>query len=69
MTDEELLKRVREGDREAFGELTLRYAKPVTLMILRILKDKEDAKDISQQVFLRVYERLPLFPTGPSFKA
>jgi len=68
MTDEELLNCVRAGDREAFCRLVDKYAKPLTMMILRMVKDREDARDISQHVFLRAYERLPHLLNPSSFK-
>ena len=68
MTDEELVNSAREGDRDAFNILVERYAKPLTMMILRMVKDAEDARDISQHVFLKAYERLPLFRNSSSFK-
>jgi len=68
MTDEELVNCARAGDRKAFCALVEKYAKPLTMMILRMVKDKDDAMDISQQVFLKTYERLSLFRNSSSFK-
>ena len=68
MTDEELVRCVRAGDRDAFAILVERYAQPLTMMILRMVKDQEDARDISQHVFLKAYERLPVFRNSSSFK-
>lgn len=68
MTDEELVNRVRAGDKDAFCRLVDKYAKPLTIMILRMVQDKEDARDISQHVFLRAYERLPDLLNSSSFK-
>jgi RNA polymerase sigma-70 factor (ECF subfamily) len=68
MTDEELVKEFRKGNREAFAELVNRYSRPVTMMILRIIRDTEDAKDISQSVFLKAYEGLSGFMMASSFK-
>jgi RNA polymerase sigma-70 factor, ECF subfamily len=68
MTDEELVSCAQKGDREAFSKLIEKYAKPLTMMILRMVKDKEDARDISQQVFLKAYEHLSLFKNSSSFK-
>ncbi len=68
MNDEELVKEFRKGNREAFGELVNRYSRPLTMMILRIIRDTEEAKDISQSVFLKAYEGLSGFMMASSFK-
>jgi len=68
MNDEELVKRFRGGDREAFGELVQKYSRPLTVMILRIVRDEEEARDVSQTAFLRAYEGLPRFLLASSFK-
>jgi RNA polymerase sigma-70 factor, ECF subfamily len=68
MTDEELVIRAQKGDRDAFTKLIDKYSRPLTMMILRMVRDKEDARDISQQVFLKAYEHLPLFKHSSSFK-
>lgn len=68
MTDDELVDCLRSGDREAFCTVVEKYAKPITMMILRMVKDQEDALDISQQVFLKAYENIPFFLKGSSLK-
>ena len=68
MTDADLLKEFRKGNRDAFSGLVERYSKPITMMILRMVRDLEEAKDISQTVFLKAYEGLPTFLMASSFK-
>jgi RNA polymerase sigma-70 factor (ECF subfamily) len=68
MDDSELVKEFRKGDKEAFSELVRRYSKPLTMMIIKIVRDKEDARDISQNVFLKAFEGLPRFMMASSFK-
>ena len=50
-----LMLRVREGDTEAFAELQRRYAGRVYGYFCRQLKDRGDAEDLTQEVFLRLY--------------
>jgi RNA polymerase sigma-70 factor (ECF subfamily) len=57
-SDGALVRRCREGDRRAFADLVTRYEKPVYNAALRMLHDREDARDITQAVFLKVYEHL-----------
>jgi RNA polymerase sigma-70 factor (ECF subfamily) len=68
MTDEELVKEFRKGSTEAFSELVRRYSRPLTMTILRLIRDEEEAKDISQKVFLKIFEGLPRFMMASSFK-
>jgi RNA polymerase sigma-70 factor (ECF subfamily) len=53
-----LVQRCREGDRRAFETLVDRYQKPVFNAALRMLRNPEDARDVAQTVFLKVFEHL-----------
>jgi RNA polymerase sigma-70 factor, ECF subfamily len=53
-----LALRCREGDRHAFEQLVLRYQKPVFNVALRMLHDRQDAMDVAQTTFLKVFEHL-----------
>jgi RNA polymerase sigma-70 factor (ECF subfamily) len=55
-SDEELMLRVKVGDREAFNSLMGRYEKPVMNMVYRYLQDYDVAQDLMQETFLRVYK-------------
>jgi RNA polymerase sigma-70 factor (ECF subfamily) len=55
-TDEELMLRVRDGDREAFNTLMDRFERPVLNIIYRYLQDYDAAQDLMQETFLRVYK-------------
>jgi len=68
MNDADLIMEFRKGSGEAFSELVDKYSRPLTMMILRMVRDQEEAKDISQTVFLKVYEGLPRFMLASSFK-
>jgi RNA polymerase sigma-70 factor, ECF subfamily len=68
MTDADLVAQFRQGNGEAFSELVRRYSRPITIMILRMVRDPEDAKDLSQEVFLKAYEGIPRFMSASSFK-
>jgi RNA polymerase sigma-70 factor (ECF subfamily) len=56
--DEVLVERCRSGDRAAFTALVLRYQRPIYNAAFRILGNAEDASDITQQVLLKIAERL-----------
>lgn len=51
----ELVKRVQARDQLAFGEIVDRYQSKVFSIIFGILRNRNDAEDIAQQVFTKVY--------------
>ena len=64
--DAQLLQRFREGDREAFTELVIRYQKPIYNAAFWVVRKAEDASDVTQTVFLKVVERLDEY--DPQYK-
>ncbi|MGH9382325.1 MAG: RNA polymerase sigma factor [Thermoanaerobaculia bacterium] len=66
--DAELVERCRYGDPEAFGELYARYGNMVFNLALRHLGDREEAADLTQEVFLRVFRHLRGFRGQSSLK-
>ena len=64
--DRALAERVRQGDREAFTALVVRYQRPVYNAALWVLRRAEDASDVSETVFLKVAERIDDY--DPRFK-
>jgi len=57
-TDNALVERYRNGDRAAFTELVIRYQRPIYNAAFWVLRKAEDANDVTQDVFLKVAERL-----------
>jgi len=55
------------GDRRAFEALVHRYEKPVYNAAMRMLHDREEAQDVSQTVFLKVYEHLAEYDPSHKF--
>ncbi len=53
-----LVERLRRGDGGAFRQLVLKYQRPLYNAAYRVLGREEDARDITQVVFLRIAERL-----------
>lgn len=64
--DQRLVERCLNGDQEAFAELVVRYQRPIYHMAFRVLGNVEDAREITQSVFLKVAERLDDY--NPRFK-
>lgn len=56
--DGALVRRAREGDREAFGLLVERYMRTAYAVALSVTKSHEDAEDAAQEAFVVALERL-----------
>lgn len=62
-----LVRKAQEGDRLAFDELVKRYDRDVLRLALNLVHRPEDARDIYQESFLRVYRNLHRFRFECSF--
>ena len=67
-TDQALVMKTREGNREAFGVLVLRYQAQAILMAQGVLRNFELAKDASQNAFAKAYFGLDRFRQDAQFK-
>ena len=65
--DEELVRRFRGGDRDAFGTLVERHRDRVYRVCLRVTGDAEDALDASQEAFLSALRHLDRFRGDAAF--
>ena len=65
--DRVLIERAQGGDREAFEALVQRYDRDVLRIALNILHRTEDARDVYQEAFLKIYKNLPRFRFECSF--
>src|SRR5947208_16707561 len=61
LTDEGLITGVQTGDRDALALLFRRYAHPVRNIGQRILRDRAEADDLVQEVFLYIHRKSTLF--------
>jgi RNA polymerase sigma-70 factor (ECF subfamily) len=62
-----LIRAAQGGDAEAFEQLVRSYDQSVLRMALNLLHSQEDARDVYQEAFLRVYRKLPQFRFDCSF--
>ena len=62
-----LVRRARSGDQRAFGLLVERYQKKVYAVALGMVKDSEEALDVSQEAFVKVHRYLDRFKGDSSF--
>ena len=65
--EDELVNRFQNGDIEAFNPLVRKYEKKIYNLIYQQIRDRETAKDISQEVFLKAFKALPHFKGGSAF--
>ncbi len=63
----DVIRRAATGDERAFAELVNAYQTLVYNTALSILRDRENALDVSQEVFLKVYRFLPSFHFESAF--
>ena len=66
-TDNELIEQSKAGNLAAFEQLIYRYDKDVFTVASRFTQNADDAKDIYQDVLLRVYRGLPSFEGRSEF--
>jgi RNA polymerase sigma-70 factor (ECF subfamily) len=59
--DNEIISRVLQGEQNAYAELVNRYQSYVFTLILRMVKSREDAEEIAQDVFVKAYRSLADF--------
>ena len=67
LSDTDLINKAQDGDESAFNELVCRYDRNVLALTLKYVNDRDDAKDIYQEVFLRVFRGLKNFKFKSEF--
>lgn len=61
MTDADWLRQLKSGNRTAFNQLIAHYKSVVINTCYRFLLNKEDAEDVSQEVFIEIFQSIPSF--------
>ena len=59
--DPAILRKAQKGDERAFSIILRMYETPVYNYVLRLVGDRSQAEDLTQEVFLRVFQGLPRF--------
>jgi RNA polymerase sigma-70 factor (ECF subfamily) len=65
--DTKLIERCKSGDRKAFETLLAQYEKPVFNAAFRMLNSRDDAQDVTQTVFLKVFENFDHYDPSRRF--
>jgi len=67
-SDKELLQLIHDGDRVAFYQIYERYCKGLYAFVYTYTKLKEDAEEIVQEVFIKIWEKRGEINTHSSFR-
>lgn len=68
MDEQALIAAARQGDLEAFNQLVLVYQDLVYHQAYRLMGDSDSAEDMTQEAFIRAFEKLPSY-RGDGFRA
>lgn len=67
LSDWELVQKCQAGEMDAFQELALRYHQKIFIVIVGLLRNREDAMEVAQEAFFRAYRKIKSFQGGSSF--
>lgn len=65
--EQELIKDFQRGNEQAFNQLVLRYQEKIYWIVRRMISDHDEADDVVQSVFIKVYHSLRGFKGESSF--
>ncbi len=66
-SDRDIVVRTRNGEVDAFGELVRRYQSSVFNVCYRLIGERREAEDLTQEAFIRAYQRLETFDIERAF--
>jgi RNA polymerase sigma-70 factor, ECF subfamily len=67
LSDHALIEATKNGDETAFAVIVSRYRNPITNYLYRFLNDYEEAVDLAQETFVRVYFAIDRYHTDYAF--
>jgi RNA polymerase sigma-70 factor (ECF subfamily) len=65
--DQRLVERVKRGDKGAFDLLVLKYQHKIMNLVMRYVRDPNEALDVTQEAFLKAYRAMPRFRGDSAF--
>jgi RNA polymerase sigma-70 factor (ECF subfamily) len=66
-TDQQLVERVKRGDKRAYELLVLKYQHKIIGLVGRYLRDQDEVLDVTQEAFIKAYKALPRFRGDSAF--
>lgn len=67
-TDEYYIREILKGDSGSFSQLVEKYSHLAFSLSMKLLNQREDAEEASQDAFIKAYNSLSLFQNGSTFK-
>ena len=67
LSDEQLVALTLQGEQTAFNILVERYQKQIYSLAYRLHNDYDEARDLAQEAFIRIYQQLPAFDQNRKF--
>ena len=67
LNETELIRRVRSGDQEAFAELVSLYRDRIHRLVYGLLRDRDEAEDVTQEVFIKAFYRISSYKGQSAF--
>jgi RNA polymerase sigma-70 factor (ECF subfamily) len=69
LEDIEVIKRILDGDKDAFAVIQKKYTRIISSLIRRMVKDEADVVDLTQDTFIKAYNALDKFQLDYSFSS
>jgi RNA polymerase sigma-70 factor (ECF subfamily) len=69
LSDSDLVERTLAGSQEAFGDLVVRYQRPIFGLIVRMVRNQATAEELAQDVFIKAYRNLASFDRRRKFSS
>ncbi len=66
-SDQELVKRVQQGDKKAFDLLVIKYQHRIAGLVSRFISDSHEVQDVTQEAFIKAYRALGNFRGDSQF--
>lgn len=67
LVDQEMIKLALQGEEKAFAHLFLKYRDPIYYMLLKMVKNKADAEDLTFEAFGKAFANLHIYSTEYAF--
>ncbi len=67
--EKELVAAAKEGNLEAFEQILSAYEKPIYSYVYRLVRQKEDAQDLTQEAFVKLYKHIDAVDSEKNFRA
>jgi RNA polymerase sigma-70 factor, ECF subfamily len=67
VTDQELIERVKKGEKAAYDLLVIKYQQRIINLVSRFVRNHSDALDVTQEAFIKAYRALPNFRGDSAF--